>query len=117
MFDAPPSAALQGAAGGREGAGAEGGSDDEGEDEDEDDEDGESQGARARERAGKGAVGAAVLAMLQRVAEEQAVEIAQVCRCAPNQAQARLPYMLVCRGARGWVRKPARVRPRRAVMV
>ena len=80
----PPSTALQGAIG-KEGTGTEAASGDEEDDEDGEDEELE---GRAKEKAGtgKGAVGAAVLAMLQKVAEEQAVEIAQVCRCARHKS-------------------------------
>ena len=91
MFDAPASTALQGA-GGKD---AEGGSDDE-DDEDEGDDDDPEGRAREKEKAGagKGAVGAAVLAMLQRVAEEQAEEIAAVCRRAHRAQANHLPEPL-----------------------
>jgi hypothetical protein len=68
VFDASGKAAAAEAAP-REDADEDGGSDREGE------------GRPARQAAGGSA--AAVLAMLQRVAEEQAAEISQIARCAP----------------------------------
>ena len=86
VFDAPASASEPGA---KEAAGEAEASPEEDDTEDGDPEDEEGR-ARARRGQGKGGGGTAdaVLAMLQKVSEEQAEEIAQVCRCA---ALARAP--------------------------